>query len=431
MRIEEIYQRFKNSNKICTDTRKLEQYDLFFALKGDNFNGNKFAEKAIADGANYAIIDEAEFNTSPQCILVDDVLKTLQELAQYHRRTFDIPVIALTGSNGKTTNKELLKGVLSKNYKVHATEGNLNNHIGVPLTLLAMPEDTQMAIIEMGANHQQEIADLCAIAEPSHGFITNIGKAHLEGFGGVEGIKKGKGEMLDYLGANRGVVFLNENDETILHMAKDRGLVLTVTYGKDERSLEMKEASPKVIFSNPENELQYTCHISGAYNFNNMQTAYAIGRYFNVSPSDAAEALAAYNPDNNRSQVVVKGSNELYLDAYNANPSSMEAAIRNFMDLKTEKQKAVVLGDMFELGDDAQKEHETLGKLVAEGNFDTIVLYGENMQHALSHLPKAYYFTDKFSLHNWVADKAFEKTAILIKGSRGTKLETIVPFIGQ
>ncbi|KPM48206.1 UDP-N-acetylmuramoyl-tripeptide--D-alanyl-D-alanine ligase [Jiulongibacter sediminis] len=429
MSIEEIYQRFRNSNKVCTDTRKIEKHDLFFALKGDNFNGNKFAQQAIDSGANYAIIDEEEFYSGPQCILVNDVLETLQQLATHHRRQFDIPVIGLTGSNGKTTNKELLKTVLSKKYKVQATQGNLNNHIGVPLTLLSMPTDTEMAIIEMGANHQKEIEMLCKIAEPSHGFITNIGKAHLEGFGGVEGVKKGKGELLDFLKASEGYVFVNEKNETLTSMVKERQMVRAVYYGKDERALKMLSESPQVVFENPEGQ-KFTAHISGAYNFENMQTAYNIGLYFNVHSEDACEALASYAPDNNRSQLVKKGSNEIFLDAYNANPSSMEASLKNFMSYETEKGKVVILGDMFELGEDSEKEHESLGQLIAEGNFETVVLYGENMKAALKHLPMAFYFTDKFSIHNWVKDKAFDNKAFLIKGSRGVSLETIVQFIG-
>ncbi len=428
MSIEEIYQRFKNSNKVCTDTRKIEKYDLFFALKGDNFNGNKFAHQAIANGANYAIIDEEEFNTSDQCILVKDVLATLQELANFHRRTFDIPVIALTGSNGKTTNKELLKAALSRKYKVHATQGNLNNHIGVPLTLLSMPADTEIAIIEMGANHQKEIEELCKIAEPSHGYITNIGKAHLEGFGGVEGIKKGKGELYDFLKESEGYVFVNEKDTVLLEMLKSRQIIKSVFYGKDDLLLRMQQESPVVKWIS-ENGQEYTAQISGKYNFENIQNAYAIARYFNVAETDVCQALAAYNPDNNRSQKVLKESNEIFLDAYNANPSSMEASIKNFINYSTEKSKVVILGDMFELGDDSEKEHSALGKLVASGDFETVVLYGENMKHALIHLPQAYYFTDKFSIHNWVNDKKFENKAFLIKGSRGVGLETVVQFI--
>ena len=430
MSIEEIYQRFKNSNKVCTDTRNIEQYDLFFALKGDNFNGNKFAEQAIKDGANYAIIDEAEFNSSPQCILVDNVLETLQKLANHHRKTFDIPVMGLTGSNGKTTNKELLKAALSSKYRVHATLGNLNNHIGVPLTLLAMPSDTEMAIIEMGANHQKEIAELCEIAEPSHGYITNIGKAHLEGFGGLDGVKKGKGELYDFLKASSGYTFINENNEILVSMALEKELMQTIYYGKTHHNLELIHDSPAISWKDLSTGNTHESVLSGNYNFENIQAAYAIARFFNVPAQEASEGLSNYNPDNNRSQIILKGGNEIYLDAYNANPSSMEAAIRNFSNLETPKGKVVFLGDMFELGEFSEEEHQNLGKLVKEGGFETVVLFGEEMKHALKHLPAAYYFTDKFSVHNWTLDKKFVDKAILIKGSRGVKLETLLSFIG-
>lgn len=430
MSIEEIYQRFKNSNKICTDTRKIEKYDLFFALKGDNFNGNKFAEQAIKNGANYAIIDEAEFNTSPQCILVDSVLETLQTLANFHRKTFDIPVIGLTGSNGKTTNKELLKASLSSIYKVHATVGNLNNHIGVPLTLLAMPTDTEMAIIEMGANHQKEIGELCQIAEPSHGYITNIGKAHLEGFGGLEGVKKGKGELYDFLKASSGYAFINESNETLVSMALEKELMQTIYYGKTHHNLDLILDSPAISWKDLSTDDTYTSVLSGKYNFENILAAYAVARFFNVPAEKASEALSHYSPDNNRSQIVEKRGNAIYLDAYNANPSSMEAAVRNFSNLETPKGKVVFLGDMFELGEFSEIEHQNLGKLVKEGNFETVVLFGEQMKYALKNLPQAYYFTDKFSIHNWILDKKFEDKAILIKGSRGVKLETLLNFIG-
>jgi UDP-N-acetylmuramoyl-tripeptide--D-alanyl-D-alanine ligase len=426
MQIAEIYEKFKESKGVTTDTRKIGQGQIFFALKGENFNANNFAEQAIALGASYAVVDEMEHAQNPQCILVDDVLETLQKLANFHRKTFNIPVIGLTGSNGKTTNKELLVRVLSKNFKVHATKGNLNNHIGVPLTLLEMTAETEMAVIEMGANHQKEIAMLSNICEPTHGFITNLGKAHLEGFGGEEGVRKGKGELFDFLKNSHGTTFVNQTDEKLTSLVKEKNMLLVVYYGADEFSLKMTAESPTVTFQIPENEHIYTTHIGGKYNFDNMQTAFAVGRFFGVSHTDAAEAIADYNPDNNRSQVIEKGSNSFLMDAYNANPSSMAASVKNFGNLKTEKQKVVILGDMFELGEYSQPEHEALGKLTSEQDFDTVVLYGENMQHALTPLPKAYYFTDKFSLHNWLIEKAFENTYFLVKGSRGVGLESVL-----
>jgi UDP-N-acetylmuramoyl-tripeptide--D-alanyl-D-alanine ligase len=425
MQIAEIYEKFKESKGVTTDTRKIGEGQMFFALKGEKFNANNFAEQAIALGASYAVVDEMEHAQNPQCILVDDVLETLQKLANFHRKTFDIPVIGLTGSNGKTTNKELLVRVLSRNFKVHATKGNLNNHIGVPLTLLEMTADTEMAVIEMGANHQQEVAMLSNICEPTHGFITNLGKAHLEGFGGEEGVRKGKGELFDFLKNNKGTTFVNQTDEKLTSLVKEKSMMVVVYYGADEFALKMLTESPSVSFQLPQSEIVYTTHIGGKYNFDNMQTAFAVARFFGVSQTDAAEAIADYNPDNNRSQVIEKGSNSFLMDAYNANPSSMAASVQNFGNLKTEKQKVVVLGDMFELGEYSDAEHAALGKLASEQDFDIVVLYGENMQHALAHLPKAYYFTDKFSLHNWLIEKAFTNTYFLVKGSRGVGLESV------
>jgi UDP-N-acetylmuramoyl-tripeptide--D-alanyl-D-alanine ligase len=429
MRLEEIYQLYIQSAGITTDTRKIAKNQIFFALKGDKFNANNFAEAAIGQGASYAIVDEIENAQNPQCILVDDVLETLQKLANYHRKTFNIPVIGLTGSNGKTTNKELLARVLAMKYKVHATKGNLNNHIGVPLTLLQMPQDTEIAIIEMGANHQREIAMLCRICEPTYGFITNIGKAHLEGFGGIEGVKIGKGELYDFLNLNQGAIFINEIDATLLKMSEDKKLNNVLFYGNDESKLTMLAESPTIKFKVPNNDTVYVSHLGGKYNFENIQTAFAIGNYFGVEEELIAEAIASYNPDNNRSQIVEKGTNSFLMDAYNANPTSMEASVTNFGKLISTKQKVVILGDMFELGEYSKIEHEAIGKLVADQKFDTVVLFGENMKHALLHLPQAFYFTDKFSLHNWLIDKKFENTYFLVKGSRSVGLESILTVI--
>ncbi len=426
MLIEELYQKFKTSKGVTTDTRKIGEGQLFFALKGEKFNANEFALQALEAGAAFSVIDEEKYATDPRCILVNDVLETLQKLANFHRKTFDIPVIGLTGSNGKTTNKELLTRVLIKKFRVHATKGNLNNHIGVPLTLLEMPLDTEMAVIEMGANHQKEIEMLCCICEPTHGFITNLGKAHLEGFGGEEGVRKGKGELFDFLKNNGGTAFVNQTDEKVVSLAKEKNMMLVVYYGTDEFALKMTAESPTVSFQTPDSEQIYTTHIGGKYNFDNMQTAFAVGRFFGVSHTDAAQAIVEYNPDNNRSQVIEKDSNSFLMDAYNANPSSMAASVKNFGNLKTEKQKVVILGDMFELGEYSEAEHSALGKLVSEQDFDIVVLYGQNMQYALAHLPKAYYFTDKFSLHNWLIEKTFANTYFLVKGSRGVGLESVL-----
>lgn len=426
MSTEELYALYKTAAGVTTDTRNITEGCIFFALKGDKFNGNTFAEEALKKGAAYSIVDEAAYAANERCLLFGDVLQTLQQLARHHRRQFGIPVIGLTGSNGKTTNKELLTRVLSQKYKVHATKGNLNNHIGVPLTLLSMPDDSQIAVIEMGANHQQEIKMLCEIAEPTHGFITNLGKAHLEGFGGEEGVRKGKGELFDFLKHSGGIVFANATDGRVVSLVKERNILPVVYYGNDGNALEMVSESPVVAFRAPVNGETYRTHIGGKYNFDNMQTAFNIGLYFNVPEAAACEAIAAYNPDNNRSQTVEVGSNSFLMDAYNANPSSMEASVRSFANLATSKKKVVILGDMFELGEYSQKEHAALGELVSALGFDYVVLYGENMQHALPYLPKACYFTDKFSMHNWLLDMKFEDTFFLVKGSRSVGLESVL-----
>jgi UDP-N-acetylmuramoyl-tripeptide--D-alanyl-D-alanine ligase len=427
MSIAELYQKFKTCNGISTDTRKITENVLFFALKGDKFNANSFAHEALSKGAKYVIIDEAEYATDERCILVGDVLYTLQKLANYHRQQLNIPFVGMTGSNGKTTSKELVAAVLSKKYKTYYTKGNLNNHIGVPLTLLGIDESYDIAVIEMGANHQGEIRDLCNICEPTHGFITNIGKAHLEGFGGVEGVKKGKGELFDFLEKSGGTVFVNAQNEVLLTMAANRKFKEKIEYLTADSEPKMLQDSPIVVFS--ANEKQYETNLPGSYNFENIAAALAIGQYFGVESALANEAVSEYNPDNNRSQIIEKGTNSILLDAYNANPSSMAASIQNFLNLKTDKKKVVILGDMFELGEESEAEHRLLGALIAKGNFDLVVLFGHLIAPALESLPKAFYFSDKFSLHNWLIDKDLHDSYILIKGSRGVSLETVLPFI--
>jgi UDP-N-acetylmuramoyl-tripeptide--D-alanyl-D-alanine ligase len=426
MSIAELYQKFKASNGISTDTRKINEGVMFFALKGDKFNANSFAQEALSKGAKYVVIDEAEYATDERCILVGDVLYTLQKLANYHRQQLSIPFVGMTGSNGKTTSKELVAAVLSKKFKTYYTKGNLNNHIGVPLTLLGIDESYEIAVIEMGANHQGEIRDLCGICEPTHGFITNVGKAHLEGFGGVEGVKKGKGELFDFIEKSGGTIFVNNKSEVLLEMASQRKFKERFDYLIDNEVV-MLQDSPIVIFS--ANGSEYETHLPGSYNFENIAAALAIGKYFGVSPKLANEAVSEYNPDNNRSQIVEKGTNSILLDAYNANPSSMSASIQNFINLKTDKKKVVILGDMFELGEEGPVEHRLIGELVAKGNFDLVVLFGQLMTNALEFLPNAFYFSDKFSLHNWLIDKQLTNSYILIKGSRGVSLETVVQFL--
>ncbi len=426
--IDHLYDRFRETTGVSTDTRRITPDCLFVALRGDTFDGNTFAHQALEAGARYAIVDDPGVAAlDSRCLLVEDSLSALQELARHHRRTLSIPVVGLTGSNGKTTTKELIANVLAQKYVTYATEGNLNNHIGVPLSVLRINEQHEMAVIEMGANHQREIADLCTICQPTHGLITNIGKAHLEGFGGLAGVRIGKGELYDFLARTGGTVFVNQQDETLREMASERQFANVVPYFQDADYTLIHE-SPVVIFSEAGSDTQVETHLPGAYNFANMAAALAIGDYFGVEHVEAVQAVAEYNPTNNRSQKVQKGSNTVWMDAYNANPSSMAAAIRQFASLAAPR-KVVILGDMYELGDDSPAEHAALGELVASCGFDLVILAGHDIKNALGALPRAFYFPDKFSLHNWLMDHPMQDTQILVKGSRGMSLETVLPFL--
>ena len=437
--IDQLYHKFQECTGVSTDTRRITPDCLFVALKGDNFDGNTFAEQALTAGARYALVDDVTIaDREPRCLLVPDSLTALQDLARHHRQTFKFPVIGLTGSNGKTTTKELIAAVLAKKYQTYATVGNLNNHIGVPLTVLSLNEQHEIAVVEMGANHQKEIELLCSIAQPTHGLITNVGKAHLEGFGGIEGVRKGKGELYDYLAQHGRTVFINSRDKTLMAMYRERLKTLrseevfaeVVFYPAVEsasKPVELLQESPVVIYRDSDGQ-EITTHLPGRYNFENMTGALAIGDYFGVSPEEANRAIADYNPTNNRSQVIAKGTNTVLLDAYNANPSSMAAAIRQFAATPA-KRKVVILGDMYELGNESEAEHTALGKLIAESKFDLVILAGKDMHYALGFLPKAYYFPDKFSLHNWLMDNPMTDTHVLVKGSRGMSLESVVPFI--
>lgn len=427
MTISQLYDCFCACTGVSTDTRQITDECLFVALRGDKFDGNLFAKDALEKGAKYAIVDSPEVAIDERFLLVENSLEALQQLANHHRRQLTIPVVGLTGSNGKTTTKELIAAVLAKKYKTYATKGNLNNHIGVPLTLLAIDNSYEMAVVEMGANHQKEIALLSSIAEPTHGLITNIGKAHLEGFGGIEGVKIGKGELYDWLAQSGGTVFINGANPTLVEMSQKRHFASQVVYLADEKAPKLLEDSPLVTYQTSEGQLIQT-HLTGKYNFENIAVALAIGAYFGVSDADAHQAVADYNPTNNRSQIVQKGSNTIIMDAYNANPSSMAAAIENFGKLQAPR-KMVILGDMLELGDESPAEHLAMGKLIADQHFDLVILAGKLMQDALPALPKAYYFPDKFSLHNWIVDHPQQNTHILIKGSRGIGLETVVPYL--
>lgn len=428
--MEQLYQKYLSCTGVSTDTRKIEPGNLFFALKGPNFNGNAFAHKALESGAKYLVLDEIidpALADMPEVILVDDALSALQELARHHRRQFNIPIIAVGGSNGKTTSKELIHKVLAAQFRTFATPGNLNNHIGVPLTLLQMPLNTQMAVIEMGANHAGEIAELCKIAEPNFGIITNIGMDHLEGFGSIHGVAQANGELYDFLQKNQGKIFVNTQEEMLVQLSAHFPEKITYPSQGDYFHAEL---IPSDFFLKIQTEAGETVQtqLFGEYNFANIATALCIGKYFGVKSSSANQAVAEYQPANQRSQFIEKRSNTIILDAYNANPSSMTLALQSFAKIKG-SYKVVILGDMNELGELSTQEHLNLGKLLAELRFDLVILHGKEIQAALTDNPKAYYFPDKFSLHNWLTDRKLENAHVLIKGSRGMTLESVLLFL--
>jgi UDP-N-acetylmuramoyl-tripeptide--D-alanyl-D-alanine ligase len=431
MNISALYTLFLESTGVSTDTRKIDQGNIFFALKGPNFNANDFAAKALETGASLVVIDEEAYlvEGDKRYFLVDDVLTALQNLANHHRHQLTIPIIGLTGSNGKTTSKELLHAVLKQKFKTLATIGNLNNHIGVPLTLLRIKPEHEIAIIEMGANKQGDIKELCDIAEPTHGFITNIGKAHLEGMGGPEGVLKTKTELFQHLIANGSTVFINSQDPILSNMIKRFDSPVLYPAKGDFCEVEFKGADPFVKFSVEGLDTVYLTSMIGAYNFGNIATALTLGKFFGVPMEKAIAGIVAYRPENMRSQLVEKRSNLIILDAYNANPSSMEVAIRTFGQMTGRKHKMIILGDMFELGDHAEVEHRRLGEIVNEYSFDKVCFTGNLTVSALEVAPKSLYFPDPFSLRNWLEDSQFEDYLILIKGSRGMKLEGLVDFI--
>ena len=426
MEIASIYKKFEASASISTDTRKISKGDMYFALKGDNFDGNKFVKQAFESGAKHCIVDDKNAVINDNCILVNDVLTTLQNLANYHRKTINIPIISLTGSNGKTTTKELIKAVLSTSYKVDATKGNLNNHIGVPLTLLSFTKDLDFGIVEMGANHQKEIEFLCGIAEPNFGLITNFGKAHLEGFGGEEGVIKGKSELYDYLKANEKTVFINSDDPKQLKQINSYHNIKT--FGKTKENdciVEFKSANPYVNLSY--NNIDIHSQLIGDYNYGNIAVAVAIGQYFEVKTENIKKAIESYQPNNNRSEIINRHTTKIILDAYNANPTSMLAALKNLKQLNADR-KYLFLGDMFELGKEAEKEHQTTANFT-EDNFDeNIFLVGENFYKTTtkSTTKKFKSFED---LKPLLKNLDLKNSTVLIKGSRGMALERILELL--
>ena len=437
--VTELYSLFKIFSIVTTDSRKAVPGTIFFALHGENFNGNQFAASALKQGCNYAVIDEEQYYAGDKYILVKDSLAALQELARYHREQLKIPFIAITGSNGKTTTKEFMKCVLSKKYKVLATAGNLNNHIGVPLTILSVNADIEIAIIEMGANHIGEIAMLCKIAQPDYGVITNIGSAHIGEFGSFEAIVKAKTEMYQFLKKNAKKVFINSSNALLVSNASG---IEQITYGSSQIDFcfcEFVEANPYLKIKY-ENEL-ISSQLVGKYNFENIAAAICIGKYFGIKKNKIKEAIEEYVPANNRSQVIQTKKNTLILDAYNANPSSMKASIENFYDMKGENlphQKAgkwLILGDMRELGKYEVEEHKNIIQLLIEKKFHNVVFVGDVFQKALMELkPVAFdpiLFKDSDELTNRLKAEPLSKdpSLILIKGSRGIKLEKAVEFL--
>ena len=428
MKLEALYQIFLSHPLVTTDSRKIEAGSIFFALKGENFNGNAFALSALAKGASYAVVDEGQYAVSEKILLVDNVLQTLQGLARLHRQKMGIPILAITGTNGKTTTKELVASVLSKRFKVVFTKGNLNNHIGVPLTLLTIKPETQFGVIEMGANHPGEIAELCNIALPDYGLITNVGRAHLEGFGSFEGVIQTKTELYRFLGQNNGTIFINNANSFLTGPAGEiRKVGYTTSKGMEGLEGEAISAEPFLVFKAlfPKGWLYIKTKLVGRYNLENALAAAAIGQYFGIEPTGIAAAIEAYQPDNNRSQMVDTGRNRLLMDAYNANPTSTRAALENFAQLEAPK-KGVILGDMLELGSVSREEHQKMVDFLGTLKMDAVFLVGNQYSNCI--LPEPFHhFFSAGELAIYLKETRLSDFLILIKGSRGMKLETIEP----
>lgn len=436
--LKKLYSVYQKHPKIVTDSRKVEPGCLFFALKGANADGNQFAQKAIDAGAAFAVVDDPALPKNRRFLLVKNALETLQKLANHHRRQFYCPVIGITGSNGKTTTKELVAAVLSAQYRTHFTKGNFNNEIGVPLTLLAMPKDAEVAVIEMGANHVGEIAFLSKIAEPTHGLITNLGKAHLEGFGGFSGVKRAKGELFRHLIKNKGIIFLNNNEKYLPALARKSHKIVSFEQTNNrpdpanpaiEVMLLAEKPFLKIGFIDPTNGqlVEAQTQLIGKYNFGNLMTAVALGRYFKVPAEKIKAAIEAYRPSNMRSEIVERGTNTFILDAYNANPTSMAHALENFSKMKA-RRRIAILGEMRELGKESPAEHLAIFKKAKKLKLDEIWLVGSEFRAATD--GSARFFENVEELKNWFDGQVFDRTAFLVKGSRGVKLEQILFPIG-
>jgi len=427
MNTEDIHSIFLKCNSVTIDTRKIIPNSLFIAIKGENYDANTFAKEALENGASFAIIDNKDYYINEKTILVKDSLKTLQELAKYHRDYLKLTIISLTGSNGKTTTKEIINVVLSQKFKTKATVGNLNNHIGVPLTLLSFDKTTEIGIVEMGANHQHEIEFLCDIAKPDFGYITNFGKAHLEGFGGIEGVIKAKSEMYEYLQKNHKIAFINLDDPIQSEKTKH---IQTIGFGvhSPEATVNITE-----IKANPFVEIHFEdtiiqSHLIGLYNANNINAAITIGKYFGISNSEIKTAIESYIPENNRSQLVNKNTNEIILDAYNANPSSMKVAIENFAQLN-KPNKIAILGDMFELGHESSAEHKDIVNLLLKEDKTHCYFIGKDFYKHKTDTDNFHFYENFEEFAKILEDNPFQNKLILIKGSRGMKLERTLDLL--
>ena len=427
MTISELYELFIHHPKVTTDSRNCPRGSIFFALKGEKFDGNKFAEKALATGCSYAVIDNPEYVSGERTILVENVLKTLQQLAHRHRKAVGCPIIGITGTNGKTTTKELLAAVLSTKYNLLYTEGNLNNHIGVPLTLLRLNHEHEMAVIEMGASHPGDIKELVDIVHPDYGIITNVGQAHLEGFGSFEGVIRTKGELYDYIRHSKGKIFINQDNKYLTDIAKG---IEQITYGSDETAFAwgcVESSNPYLTFEWRQQGKIHTVetHLIGNYNLTNALAAIAVGRYFKIPAERISRAIATYEPTNNRSQLKKTEKNELIIDAYNANPSSMRVALENFASMPV-SPKAVILGDMRELGPTSDELHAEIVELIKAGKYDKVFLCGEHFQKTGKGF--ATYATTA-ELINTLRRNPLTGYHILIKGSHGMALEKTIDVL--
>lgn len=429
---EKLYSYYLESRLISTDTRNISDGCIFFALKGDNFNANEFANQAIEKGAAFVVIDEAKFATNEHCLLVDDVLTALQDLARHHRKQLNIPVIGLTGSNGKTTSKELVNAVLAERYKTFATFGNLNNHVGVPLSILSINDDVEIAVIEMGANHQKEIELLCTIAQPTHGIITNVGMAHLDGFGGFDGVKKGKAELYAYIKETQGFTFINRDNSYLMEMSQTAGLSKLIYYGTENGNTikgTLKSSDPfiEVDWTNHDLSSSVKTNLTGSYNFENILAAICIGDFFDLNPDEINTGLSNYQPKNNRSQLTKTEKNTVICDFYNANPSSMTAALNNISVL-TANKKTAILGDMFELGPESAEQHELILKQASESGLTDLIFIGKHF-YAFKDQFKGMFFETPTEASVYLQENPIQDHLVLLKGSRGMKLESLLQYL--